>query len=192
MSIDAEIEERCAAIEEQARIVESCADPATREAALALLRSVMELHKDAIARMLDIVKESPQDSHAIGAFLNEPLVKSVLLLHGLHPESVEARVLAALDELRPKVQRYGAELNLIAISDESVRVSLDARGQCGSTLGTLKNMVERELLDAAADAEIVIETAAQPEGNFVSLESLATNVNSQDKRTALVAGAHES
>jgi Fe-S cluster biogenesis protein NfuA len=137
------------------------------------------------------VQEHRDECDAIAAFVNEPLVKSVLMLHGLHPESAEARLLAALEKLQPKVQRYGAELTLIAISDESVKVSLDVRGHCGSTLDTLKSMIERELLDAAADLEIVVETVAHPEGNFVSLESLGPNINSQSETPTLAARANE-
>ena len=167
MRSESELQARSAAIEEQARLVETCADPATRAAALDLLRSVMDLHKSALERILEIV-----DGNMVKVFTLDPLVHSVLMLHDLHPDGLETRVERALEQLRPKLQRHQAEARLMSIEDGVVRVSLSVASHCGSTDVTLKTSVEEALLEAAPDAEIIIDTPAQTDSTFVSIDAL--------------------
>ncbi len=45
----------------------------------------------------------------------DPLVSSLLVLYGLHPRSLEARVIDAVERLAPKLQRDGAVAELLGI-----------------------------------------------------------------------------
>lgn len=172
MSFSSDFEARSAEIDEHARFVEQCADPATRNAALGLLRSTMELHKSALEEILEIIAEKRTDGASIlEAFVRRPLIHSILMLHDLHPDSLEERIARALEELQPKLRRHNAEARLISIADGVVRVSLAVGHQHGSNGDTLKSTVEKMLIDAAPDAEILIESA--PEGsNFVPIDAL--------------------
>jgi Fe-S cluster biogenesis protein NfuA len=174
MSFEPELQARSAAIEQQAALIERCADPATRAAALDLLRSVMDLHKSALQRMLAILQEAGQagGDAIIDRLARDPLVDSVLVLHDLHPDDLETRVLRALEELQPKLRRYGAEARLISVADDVIRAALEAPTGCGSPLDTLKTAIEEALLSAAPDAEIVIDVAAPNDSGFVSIETL--------------------
>jgi Fe-S cluster biogenesis protein NfuA len=174
MSFEPELQARSAAIEQQAALIERCADPATRAAALDLLRSVMDLHKSALQRMLAILQEAGQagGDAIIDRLARDPLVDSVLVLHDLHPDDLETRVLRALEELQPKLRRYGAEARLISVADDVIRAALEAPTGCGSPLDTLKTAIEEALLSAAPDAEIVIDVAAQNDSGFVSIDTL--------------------
>jgi Fe-S cluster biogenesis protein NfuA len=171
MSLHPDTQALCEAIEEQARVVEACSDPATRAAALGLLRSTMDLHKDALTRILEIVKETEAEE-TLANLGNDPLVRSVLVLHDLHPDDLPTRINAALANLTPKLQRHGADASVLGIEDKAVRILLDVKHSCGSTFETLKLMIERELLDAAPDAEIIVDTATPPTSGFVSINSL--------------------
>ena len=186
MRSESELQARSAAIEEQARLVETCADPATRAAALDLLRSVMDLHKSALERILEMVAE--RDGNTVEAFTRDPLVHSVLMLHDLHPDALETRVERALEQLRPKLQRHQAEARLVGIEDHVVRVSLSVASHCGSTDVTLQASVEEALLEAAPDAEIIIDTPAQTDSSFVSIDALrpATQAAANDGIPAAV------
>ena len=189
MSFDSELQARSAAIEEQAKLVEACADPATRAAALELVRSVMDLHRSALERMLAIVDESSED--VVGALIRDPLVESVLILHDLHPHDLERRVTRALEQLRPKLQRYNAEARLLGVTEAAVRVMVDAPPSCGAD--NLTALVEQVLTEAAPDAQIVIEGAAQSKSNFVSIDALrpADQTNVSRNQVVQVAGASE-
>ncbi len=173
MSFEQEWQARSAAIEEQARLVEQCADPATRAAALDLVRSVMELHKSALQRILAIVEEKAEDGGGIvEALSRDPLVRSVLVLHDLHPDNVETRVARVLEEMQPKLQRHNAAARLVSAADGTVRVFLEASSGCGSNIDGLKTSLEQALLDAAPDAEIVVESNEAANSGFVSLDAL--------------------
>jgi Fe-S cluster biogenesis protein NfuA len=170
MSFETDLEARSAAIEEQARIIETCADPATRSAALELLRSVMELHKSALERILTIAQAR---SDLIEELASDPAVHSILMLYDLHPHSLEVRVRRALDDLQKQLQRQRAEVKLINVKEGAVHVRLSAAQQCGSDPATLESLIRRALTDAAPDAEIVVEAPSQ---NFVPLDALQPKV----------------
>lgn len=169
-----EFQNRAAALEEQVRLVEGCSDPATRAAALALLRSVMELHQEALAHILAVIKNA-NAAGMLDALVSDPLVSNILLLHDLHPWELQERITAAIAALQPKLTRYGATARVTRIGeDQTVYLHLDIDAHCGSTAETLKSMVERELLDAAPDATIVVEAPSAPASGFIPLASLAT------------------
>jgi hypothetical protein len=186
MSFDGDLQARSAEIDEQARLIEKCADPATRNAALGLLRSIMELHESALQEILQIIAQKCTDPGSIlDAFGKRPLIHSVLILHDLHPHPLETRVVHALEELQPKLRRNNAEARLIGIDEGVVRVFIEAHDLHGTKCDTLKATVEKALIDAAPDAQIRVESAPEPEPGFVPLEALRP-VSQQ--RTADVSG----
>src|SRR5262245_44448037 len=76
-------------------------DREARETAEELVRSLLELYGGGLERMMEIVYESPAGGELFGRFAGDDLVASLLLLHDLHPEDTESRVLRALDGVRP-------------------------------------------------------------------------------------------
>jgi Fe-S cluster biogenesis protein NfuA len=168
MSAQSELEALSASIEEQARIVETCADPATRSAALDLVRSVMELHKSALERLLAIAQKN---DGMLDEFARDPAVNSILMLHDLHPYRLQARVECALDELNRNLQRHRAEAKLLGIADGVVRVRLEAPAGCGSDPAALESLIRNALTDAAPDA-VEIQIEAPPGQNFVPLAAI--------------------
>jgi Fe-S cluster biogenesis protein NfuA len=181
MNSTSDLQALSAAIEEQADLIEKCADPATRAAALELLRAVMDLHKSALERMLAIIKEKDGEAGSVVESLAlDPLVRSVLVLHDLHPHAMETRIAFALEQFRPKLKRYSAEAKVVSVADGVVRIALDAPSHCGSTSDTLKSALEQVLMDAAPDAEIVVETAAQPNAKFISIDALRSTAKTEN------------
>lgn len=88
-------------IEELVSRVEGSGDQAMRAVAQELLQAVIELHGVALDRILTAVAELPAGAAAIERMAEDELVSSVLSLHGMHPVSLEERVLVALDKARP-------------------------------------------------------------------------------------------
>ena len=57
------------------------------------MQSLMDLHGAALEKALDIVAEAGEPGMSIIDRLGrDPLVSSVLILYGLHPEDLETRV----------------------------------------------------------------------------------------------------
>jgi Fe-S cluster biogenesis protein NfuA len=137
-------------VESLVAAVEQGTDPAARAAAQDLVRTLLEVHAGALARMLELLPEAGQNACA-----DDELISNVLLLHSLHPLGLEARVRRALDQVRPLLHRGGGEMKLLSVTDAMVRVRLEADPGCGSTVAALKGAVQRAILDAAPEVAAV-------------------------------------
>ena len=149
-------------------------DPELRATALELVQCVVDLHGAALERMLESVSATPAGEAALDEAIQDDLVASVLLLHGLHPDAMETRVLRALEKVRPYLHTHGGDVELVGIDDGIVRLKLlGSCGSCPSSSVTLKNAVEEALYEAAPDiVEIVAEnsTAALNSSKLVVLK----------------------
>ena len=159
-----EFHARTERIEELVTKLERASDPELHTAALELVQSVMDLHGAALEHLLEIVSESNEDESIAGKFLEDDLVASILLLHGLHPEDMETRVLRALDKVRPSLQTNGGEVELVSIADGVVKLRVQKEaGGCASTAVTMRSAVEDAVTELAPDAaQIMAEVVQQP------------------------------
>ena len=68
-----------------------------------------------------------------------PWSSSLLVLYGLHPETLETRVAGAVEQLEPKLRRDGATIELLGIEDGAVRIRVTPGAHtCGSTTKALQ------------------------------------------------------
>lgn len=86
--------------------LDSAKDPELRAVALELVQSVMDLHGAALERMLESIAQTAAGERALDEALQDDLVASMLLLHGLHPDPIETRVLGALEKVRPYLRSH--------------------------------------------------------------------------------------
>jgi Fe-S cluster biogenesis protein NfuA len=137
-------------------------DPEVRATALELVQSVIELHGAALQRLIDKCIETPGGERVLDEALQDDLVSSMFLLHSLHPDDIETRVLRGIEAVRPYLKSHGGDCELVAVNDGIVRLRLHGTcGSCPSSSLTLKNAVEEALYEAAPDIkEIVAENAA--------------------------------
>lgn len=148
-------------IEKLAATLQSAGDPEIRAAALDLVQSVVELHGAALQSMIERLTQTAEGEKALENALDDDLVASMLLLHGLHPDDMETRVLRGIEKVRPYLQSHGGDVELASVRDGIVRLVLHGScGSCPSSSLTLKNAVEDALFEAAPDiVEIVAENA---------------------------------
>ncbi len=140
--------------------IEKTPDPNLRTDALNLAQSLMELHGAGLERLMEIVARTGAPGYALmDDFAGDDLVASLLLLYGLHPHDLETRVMRALDATRPFLQSHGGDVELLGVTDGTVRLRLEGSCRsCSSSTQTLKLAIERAIYDAAPDvAEIVAE-----------------------------------
>ncbi|MEO6966811.1 MAG: NifU family protein [Acidobacteriaceae bacterium] len=149
-------------IEKLAAKLQSAGDPEIRATALDLVQSVIELHGAALESMIESLAETPAGEAALDAAVANEMVSSMLLLHGLHPDDIETRVLRGIEKVRPYLKSHGGDVELADVRDGIVHLVL--RGTCGSCPSsslTLKNAVEDALFEVAPDIiEIKAENAA--------------------------------
>jgi len=154
--------------------LDSVADAGLKAQSKELMASVMDLHGEALERMLASISESGEPGREILDDLEaDPVVASVLLLHGLHPLNFETRVQRAMEKVSPALRQYGAGAELISAAGGAVRLRL--RGVDNAfTARTVKSAIEEELYAAAPDATSLVleglEKFATPD--FVPLEKI--------------------
>jgi len=156
--------------------IESIADPAVRAITKTLMQSLMDLHGAAIEKALDIVADAGEPGMTIIDRLGrDPLVASVLILYGLHPEDLETRIVKAVDKVRPQLRKQGCEVELVNVNNGAIRLRVETGSHtCGSTAKTLQATLEGTMYDAAPDlTSLVIEGFEEkPASGFVGLDKL--------------------
>ena len=158
-------------VEKLADKLDQAGDPEVRAAALELVQSVIELHGAALRRLIDKCLEIPNGERLLEEVLQDGLVASMFLLHSLHPDDIETRVLRGLEGVRPYLKSHGGDCELVSVRDGIVRLKLHGTcGSCPSSSLTLKNAVEEALYEAAPDIlEIVAENASAEHSNTSNL-----------------------
>ncbi len=166
-------------IEGLIRTIENLPDPAARANSLALVQALMEFHGAGLERLMEIIAESGEAGYAVfDKFAADDLVGSVLLLYGLHPLSLEARVMQALDKVRPYLDSHGGNVELLGITDAVVRLRLQGSCKtCPSSSMTLKLAIEEAIYAAAPDV-----TSIEAEG--IEQQPTATGFVQIGKSTA--------
>jgi Fe-S cluster biogenesis protein NfuA len=149
-------------VEKLAARLEKANDPETRATALELVQSVIELHGAALQALIDHFVTTPEGERILDEALQDDLVSSMFLLHNLHPDDLETRVLRGIASVRPYLQSHGGDCELAGVENGVVRLRLHGScGSCPSSSLTLKNAVEEALFQAAPDIkEIIAENAA--------------------------------
>ncbi|MCU1341099.1 MAG: thioredoxin-like protein [Candidatus Acidoferrum typicum] len=193
MAQDADFQKGIQRIGELVEQLESAADPNTRAVAKELLESLMALHGSALERMLEIAFESGGPGETIIRKCgSDELVSSVLLLYGLHPESLQTRVTRALENSRTFLESHSANAELVSVHEGgrvTVRLEVKSNG-CGSTGAQVKSTLEAALQNAAPDAaSIVVEEIGKSlmQSGFVSVAQLENGTS----MTALYAARAE-
>ncbi|GAA1986959.1 NifU family protein [Catenulispora subtropica] len=147
--------------------------PVARDEARDLVRLVTDLYGAGLQRLLALVDEAGALHDALlSRIADDPLVGSLLLVHGLHPDSVERRVAVALEELRPQLERHDVTVEAEVRDDAAVRLRVVGASGCASTSEALVDGVRAAVEAAAPEAVVEVETARADSGTFIPLESL--------------------
>jgi Fe-S cluster biogenesis protein NfuA len=161
--------------------IETFTDPTARSVAEEVVQALLELHGGGIERMLEIVAAGDAGQPILTEIATDDTTRNLLLLHGLHPVSMEDRVRQALDRVRPYMASHGGYVELRGIEDGVVHLRLEGSCHgCPSSLLTLQLSIEKEIMDLAPDVagievEGLAEAAAPPiaPDGFVPIASFA-------------------
>lgn len=172
---DNEFQSRMQQLEGLLREIDAISDPIARAKTGNIIEGLMAFHGAAIAGVMEHLTKAGEAGRAILAEMaRDELIGSMLLLYGLHPEEMEARVRSALEKVRPHVEGHGGKVELLGIERESVRVSLKTSGKgCPSTGAKLKTAVEQAIYSLAPEVTAIeVEGDAKTAGStgFVPVE----------------------
>ncbi len=104
--------------------IESVTDTEVRERILGILLVVLDFHRRGLGQIMQhLLHGSGEHGRPIDQLLKEPLVRSLLLLHDLHPDDLLTRVRQAVAEHAAEWAKHGVRVEDISVTPEG-RVGL--------------------------------------------------------------------
>jgi Fe-S cluster biogenesis protein NfuA/nitrite reductase/ring-hydroxylating ferredoxin subunit len=137
---------------------------ATAEELVGLL---VGLYGDGLAVIVAVLREQGDAGAATLARLAEdPLVESLLLLHGLHPLDVDARIQRALDRVRPYLGSHAGGVQYLGVTGGVARLRLEGScNGCPSSTVTVQLAIQGAVEEAAPEVtEVVVEGMTEAPG----------------------------
>ena len=177
MTQQADFRQQAETIERLVAKLDTAADPLLKTVAKDLVQALMALHSAAFERALELLHESGNPGGIIERLGRDELVASVLLLYGLHPEDLRARILSALENIRPELNKQNASAELVGL-DEAGAATIHFQvkaGSCSSPPGSVRSRIETAVQNAAPDASsITLKDVGIPSSGaaFVPLAAL--------------------
>ena len=139
-------------IQELVEKIGAMPDPAARRMLQDCLESVLSFYGHGLSRIMDHVgKEGGKIRETL---LNDPGVRSLLLIHGLHPDPLESRLREALEKVRPYMKSHGGDVELLSLEDDFARLRLQGHCKtCRSSTFTLELAVRAAIEEACPDLQ---------------------------------------
>ena len=138
---------------------------AAADAAEELVRLLVGMYGDGLAAIMAALAEEGEPGRAIIDRLTaDPLVEGLLLLHGLHPLDVDARIQRALDQVRPYLGSHDGGVQYLGVTNGVARLRLEGSCHgCPSSTVTVQLAIEGAVQDAAPEVtEVVVEGMTAP------------------------------
>lgn len=137
---------------------------ATAEELVGLL---VGLYGDGLGQIVAVLREQGEAGAATLARLTEdPLVESLLLVHGLHPLDADARIQRALDRVRPYLGSHAGGVRYLGVTDGVARLRLEGScNGCPSSTVTVQLAIQGAVEEAAPEVtQVVVEGMTEPPG----------------------------
>jgi hypothetical protein len=118
---------------------------------------VLDLHGAALERLTDRLKRSGTAGQAILIDCSaDPLIGSLLILHGLHPHDLGTRVQQALETARSTLQMHGMGARLLSLLDGVAHVRIEVIEECDEIVADeVRAAIEAAIAETAPDLSAV-------------------------------------
>src|SRR5580704_15220129 len=134
-------------------------------AAEELVSLLVGQYGDGLAQIMTVLAENgPAGAAMIDALAEDPVVENLLLLHGLHPLDVDARIQRALDQVRPYLGSHAGGVEYLGVRDGVARLRLEGSCHgCPSSTATVQLAITGAITDAAPEVtDVVVEGMTAP------------------------------
>jgi Fe-S cluster biogenesis protein NfuA len=144
-------EELVERVQELLGSLDEIADPVAQNRVQELVGAVLELYGAGLERILGVLADAGEPALPIrDALLDDGIVASLLLIHGLYPIPLEERVMHGLDNVRPFLAGHGGNVELVSVENGIARLRLQGSCDgCPASASTLENAL-REAIDEVA------------------------------------------
>jgi len=140
-----------ARVQELSEQLEGVQDFQARAIADELVSSVIQLYGEGLERIFAALDEAPAVRDKL---VDDGVVASLLLIHGMYPVPLETRVLEALDSVRPYMESHGGDVELLGIEDGVARMRLVGHCDgCPASESTLELAIKKALEETAPDLD---------------------------------------
>lgn len=130
-----------------------------------LVRLLVGLYGDGLSHIVAALRADGEAGRAmLDTLAADPVVEGLLLLHGLHPLDVDARIQRALDQVRPYLGSHAGGVQYLGVRDGVARLRLEGTCHgCPSSTVTVRLAIEGAVQDAAPEVtEVVVEGMTAP------------------------------
>jgi Fe-S cluster biogenesis protein NfuA/nitrite reductase/ring-hydroxylating ferredoxin subunit len=167
-----------ARVQELTEQLEEVQDFQARAVADELVSSIIQLYGDGLERIFAALEEPGATAAAVRERLvDDGVVASLMLIHGLYPVDLETRVLEALDSVRPYMESHGGDVELVGIEDGVARMRLVGHCEgCPASEATLELAIKKALEETAPDLEgLEVEGVTKPQPAAFELPVVQSN-----------------
>jgi hypothetical protein len=157
-------------------------DASARELARDAIAALLDYHAEGLRRLSERLRDAGEDGdRLLQIAVDDQVVASLLLLHGVHPSSVAARVRRAFGDVLASRGGDGGAVEVLSISDAAIRLRVTGTE-------SLRRAVARAVEEAAPDVEHV-EVFSTATSDFVPLARLTGKRDARQDRCELCAQA---
>ncbi|HEX4477028.1 MAG TPA: hypothetical protein VH142_18185 [Polyangiaceae bacterium] len=151
----AEFSERMRRLGELVEEVEAGGDAKQLEPVRALVRAVLEVHREGLRDALAVAGDATEGGgeRLVRALVERPSIRSLLLFHDLHPDALATRVERAVGAANDAA-RVEARAALEHLDHERAIVRIS--GGTAAAQGLLERTLARTVDEHAPDAELVV------------------------------------
>jgi Fe-S cluster biogenesis protein NfuA len=133
--------------------LDEIADPVAQARVQELVGAVLELYGAGLERILGVIADAGEGAiHIRKALLEDGIVASLLLIHGLYPVPLEERIAEAVESVRPFLASHGGGVDILSVEDGVARLRLQGScNGCPASASTLEHALKEAIDEAAPD-----------------------------------------
>jgi nitrite reductase/ring-hydroxylating ferredoxin subunit/Fe-S cluster biogenesis protein NfuA len=148
-------------------------DPSARAVAEKLKAAIEAIHRAGLVTIIRRMRADEATRPVLFELVDDPVVHLLLSLHGIVRPDPMTQAAKALDVVRPQLHGHGGDVTLVRIEDGTAFVRLQgACNGCSMSSVTLRNLVEKALVEGVSSIIGVEVLANEPEPTLISAESL--------------------
>jgi nitrite reductase/ring-hydroxylating ferredoxin subunit/Fe-S cluster biogenesis protein NfuA len=156
-------------------------DPAARTVAEELKAAVEAIHRAGLVTIVRSLRAGDATRPVLFDLVDDPVVHLLLSLHQIVRPDPMTEATKALQEVRPQLQGHGGDVTLVRIEDGIAFVRLTgACNGCSMSSVTLRNLVEKALVEGVASINGIEVVPNEPEQTVISPDSLFSTVHTDD------------
>lgn len=133
--------------------IQDLRDPEARQTAETCLQTLMEFYGHGLKRILRLLSIDGAGGKKLKEDLTaDPVVSSLLLIHGLHPVDLKTRLQGAVEKVLPYLKSHGGGVEVVSLVEEVaiLRVTGNFNTGVASPL-TLETAIKEAVAEACPD-----------------------------------------